>query len=295
MSDEVVERFEDIAVWQKAREVLSLLSTHCFLLIACCLVFTHCSSLIAPLFAADCQWRETTGEAAVENITAEEARRLALNAARLKAVEDVSGVRIQGSTLVKDLELAAEFVQVMSAGYVLEERVLGWESTSLQERPESPPVTVYKVRLKSCVAPTSPGDPYFSVKGELNRPVFMAGEEAWIRARCTKDCYLAILNLTADEKIRVLLPNRHEPSVKIKGGEAYDFPRKGLALEMRTLPDHGRDVEAFLLIATKERCDLLSLAKKDDEISPKEFYRAILSLPTDTRAQEMLLYEVRER
>ncbi|MBI4745849.1 MAG: hypothetical protein HY786_04740, partial [Deltaproteobacteria bacterium] len=137
-------------------------------------------SASSPLYAADCQWKETTGEAAVENITAEEARQLALNRARSKAVEEIAGVHVQGSSLVKNFTLAADFIQAMSVGYILEEKAVKWETGTYQEKPEATPLTIYKVTLNSCVASSAAGDPYFSIKAQLNRPVFMEGEEARI-------------------------------------------------------------------------------------------------------------------
>ena len=248
----------------------------------------------SPLYAADCEWRETTGESAVENITAEEARQLALNRARNKAVEEIAGVQVQGSSLVKNFTLAADFIQAISAGYILDEKVVKWETGTYQEKPEATPLTTYKVTLKCCVASNAAGDPYFIIKAQLNRPVFMEGEEARITASCTKDCFLTILNLTADNKIKLLLPNNHEPSPRLKANETYSFPAEGLALEMHTMPGHSKDTEAFLVIATKEKFDVLTLLKKGEEIQQKEFYKAILSLPADTRAEEMVVYEVRE-
>lgn len=250
---------------------------------------------VAPLYAADCEWKETIGEAAVENITAEEARQLALNRARNKAVEEIAGVKVQGSSLVKNFTLAADFIQAMSAGYILEEKAVKWETGTYQEQPEATPLTTYKVTLKSCVASVAAGDPYFSIKAQLNRPVFISGEEARITASCTKDCFLTILNLTADNKIRLLLPNKYEPSIRLKANAPYSFPVEGMALEMHTLPRHSRDTEGFLVLATKERFDALGLLNKGEEIPQKEFYKAILSLPADTRAEEMVVYEVREK
>jgi len=240
----------------------------------------------------NCQWIETTGEAAVENITPEEARQLALNRARIKAIEGVSDVNVHAITLVKNLSLAADFIQTLSSGYVLGEKDIEWNSKEYQEKKDSPPLTIYTVKLKSCIAPTKTGDPYFKIKGELNRLVFIAGEDAKIKATCTKDCYLTIINLTADDKAKVLLPNEYEPSPLIRGGETYNFPAGGLGLEMYPLAGHKKDSEVFILIATKERFDALKLIKKGGDIQPKEFYNAILSIPADNRAEEILAYEV---
>ena len=251
--------------------------------------------LCAPAYACDCSWIDTTGEAVVANITPEEARQAALGKARIKAVETISGVNVQGSSIVKDFTLVADFMKAMTAGYVTEEKVLGWETKSFQEKPDSPPVTLYRVNLKSCVAVSKPGDPFFKVKGELNRQVFISGEEARIKATCTKDCFLTILNLTADDKINVLLPNKFEPSVCAKAGSCYFFPAQGLAIEMGTLPGHKRDTEAFYVIATKEKLSLSGIVKKDGTVPAKDLYDVLLSLPPETRAEDVLLYEVREK
>ncbi|MBI4746295.1 MAG: DUF4384 domain-containing protein [Deltaproteobacteria bacterium] len=248
--------------------------------------------VVFPLHAAECQWVETAGEAVVENITAEEARQLALNRARSKAIEEISGLGVSGSALVKDFMLVADFIHSMSSGHVLKEEVLNWETATFRQKADDPPLMLYRVKLKSCVTSDLPGDPYFRVKGELNRQVFMAGEEATIKARCTKDCYITILNLTAENKIWVLLPNEYEPSRLIKAGEEYTFPMSGLSLEMQTLPGHKRDAEAFILVGTKERFDLMS---KGSSLKPEDLYKALLSLPPDTRTEDVLVYEVRAK
>lgn len=260
----------------------------------CILQFSICT-FVPSIHAASCKWIETTGDAVVENITPEEARQEALSKARLKAVEGVAGIDIQSGSMVKDFTLVADFIRSKASGAVVEEKVLGWDSKTIQEKSDQPPLTVYKVNLKTCVAAVPPGDPYFKVKASLNRPVFMTGEEAAITASCSKDCFLTILNLTADGKMNVLLPNQYEKSSRIKVGETYHFPSQGLGLEMGTLPGHRRDTEAFYIIATKEKMNLTCPVKKSGEVTAAEFYKDCLSLPAETRAEEMLVYEVRAK
>jgi len=250
----------------------------------------------SPVYSADCSWIETSGEAVVENVTAEEAKQAALNRARTKAVEGVSGINVQGSTLVKDFALVADFIRTLTSGHVVDEKVLGWDSKTYQDRPDAPPVTVYKVNLRTCVKAAEAGDPYFKVKAELNRPVFMAGDEARITAGCTRDCYLTIVNISADNNISILYPNKIEPAGRMKGGATYTFPSvPGLALEMYPLQGHKRDAEAFYIIATKEKFDLQSMVKKTEGLTSKELYNALLSLPATERADEIVMYEVREK
>src|SRR3989338_6997047 len=64
-----------------------------------------CGKLV---FASNCNWIETTCEAAVENITPEEARQLAINRARVKAIEGISNVNVKAITLVQNLSLVAD-------------------------------------------------------------------------------------------------------------------------------------------------------------------------------------------
>lgn len=247
------------------------------------------------LFSAECRWVETDGSATAENITAEEAKQFALNRARMQAVEQVSSVRISGSALVKDFSLISEYIQSISHGYVLEEKVEQWDAVAHQDKKDRAPVAEYTVRLKSCVAPGREGDPYFRVKAEMDRPVYLKGEEARIRATCAKDCYLSIVNLRADGKVKVLLPNDFAQSGMIKAGVEYIFPPPGLALEMHTIEGQKRNTEAMVVIATKERFEMLKHIRKGGDITPKEFYNAVLSLPADTKVEEILLYEVRDK
>jgi hypothetical protein len=183
----------------------------------------------------------------------------------------------------------------MGSGHILEEKVLSWETSSFQERADLPPVILYRVKLKSCVKGELSGDPYFRIKGELNRQVFIEGEKAQINMRCTKDCYLTILNLTSENKIKVLHPDgKYETSSRyMKENEEHSFPLKGVSLKMKTLHGHKKDAEAFILIATKERFGLLDGRGK--ELRLEDFYELLTTIPPDSRTEEILLYEVRKK
>ena len=119
-----------------------------------------CGKLV---FASDCDWVESSGEAVVENITPDEARQTAINRARISAIESKTGVRVHGSTIVKDYQLLADMVQTLSQGYIIEEKLIKWEQGLFQESQDKAPLTTYKVFLKTCVAGVGEKDPYFKV------------------------------------------------------------------------------------------------------------------------------------
>lgn len=248
-------------------------------------------SVVYPLYAVEnCEWVETTGEATIKNITSEEAAQLAKNTARLDAIERVSGVKIQSSTLVKNLKVVVDLINATSTGYILDEKAI-WSSSSFQEKEDTPPIITYTVKLQSCVKSELIGDPYFKINAKLNKEFFEETEDATITATCTKDCYLTIANLKND-MVKILVPG-YEQSPFIESGETYIFPQEGAAVKMPLLQGQTNVSEAFILIATKERFDMSSLS--NGEIPLKDFYRKIISLPSDTRTMESLWYEVRGR
>src|SRR3989338_2346350 len=95
-----------------------------FFSVSLCVLCVLCGKLV---FASDCNWVESTGEAVVENITPDEARQLAINRARISAIESKTGVRVHGGTLVKDYQLLADMVKTLSQGYIIGEKVIKWE------------------------------------------------------------------------------------------------------------------------------------------------------------------------
>ncbi|MCJ7813058.1 hypothetical protein MUP95_07065 [bacterium] len=62
------------------------------------------------------QWVACSGEAAVQNITVEEAQVLAMKRARIDAIEKVCGVSLQSETLVKDFMTTGDFIHAISYG-----------------------------------------------------------------------------------------------------------------------------------------------------------------------------------
>lgn len=249
----------------------------------------------APLLASEpCEWVVTSGEVALENVTREEAIRLAIRSARARAVEQVAGVEVHAQTLVRDEVLAAEFLRALARGYVLHEQVLRWEQKNFEAASDKPPLTLYRVFLKACVAREGdPHDPYFTVSAELNKGIFVTGEQATIRIRCTQPCYVNILNLSGIDQFSLLLPNSYQKTLRLTGGEEFVFPPPGLALRMAPVPGHRRDAEAFLVVATKGPLNLPAILRKQDGITFEEVSRILFGLPAAERAEALLVYEVR--
>lgn len=242
-----------------------------------------------------CQWTEASAQVALANVTAEEAQQLALRAARARAVEMVAGVELQAETIIQNQVMAAQFLRSLTQGYVLQEEVR-WEHQTWQRAPDTPPLTLYIARLKACVAQRAQErDPYFSVSATLNKSIFVHGEEATIRVRCTQSCYLTILNLSGRDRFEVMFPDQPRQVSRLNPAAEFVFPPKGVGLEITLLPGRSRDTEAFLVVATKGVFRLTAVTGKTRDIPFAEVSRALLELPASERSEAWLVYDIRAR
>lgn len=252
--------------------------------------------VVSSVAETTCKWEKGKGEAAIAEVTAEEAQQLALRRARADAIAKAVGIEIQSDTFVRDGKLEGEFIRALLQGYILKEKIIGWKTDEFRENHDKPPIIRYHVDVEDCVVPQREGrDSYFIVTAKLNKPVFVDGEKAELKIRCARDCYLTIFNLAADDSFSLLLPNEYQENEFLKADHELTFPRPGVALEMVTLPGHSRGAEAFLIVATKKPFNFRSVIGKTEKISIPELSSALLRLAPSERAEELLVYEMRNR
>ncbi len=186
------------------------------------------------------QWVQCTGEAAVQNISNEEAQVIAKRQARLDAIEKVCGVQIKAETFVKDFMLAGDFIHSLAYGQVVEEKdPRWWTETFAPSNPSEPPIIVLKLSMLAKVIPINEKpDPTFKVNLKLNRNSFESGDEVIFDIRSTRNCYLTIINLAANDSVYVLFPNKYHSNNYIES-------KKTLILKSRSQsPDSERILEA---------------------------------------------------
>jgi hypothetical protein len=210
------------------------------------------------------KWVECSGEAAIQNITYEEALVIASQQARLDAIEKVCGVSVHAETLVKDFVTAGDFIHSLSYGRVVAEKDLQWRIETLPSKSLGSPLgMIIHLEMKAKVVPEAGNpDPSFKVDLKLNRDSFKSGEEVILKVRATKDCYVTVLNLGADDTVRVLFPNKWQTDSSIKADEHVEIPdessrESGIHIRVANLPGHKRDSEIVTVIATKQKMDIL--------------------------------------
>jgi len=97
-------------------------------------------------------------------------------------------------------------------------------------------------------------DPFFSVKAEINRNVFKAGDQIELRITPTKDAYISVFNILEDETALIIVPNRFRKNNFIRANSTLVFPdendlKRGITLEA-FIGEEKRDTKEMFHIIT---------------------------------------------
>ena len=260
--------------------------------------------LILPI----CLYAETVpgvigkGEVAVVGITAEQGQLIALQRARADAVEQAAGTKVLGSTLVKDSMLVADFIKTFTRGFIVDEKVTWLPLGTFSENDKTAPIPVYRVEITATIMiPEKKKDPGFFLEASVNRPFYIDGEKAVVRAKVSKKSHLAIFNIRADDRVAMLYPVSSMVKTRaLQSNETFLFPSSdsGLVLEMGTLKGHKQDNEAFMVVAVNaEKNPSFRFAdyfSADRLYLVTEFFEAY-SRVAEAVVEKILPYEVRKR
>ncbi len=191
------------------------------------------------------------GSCAVVGMSAEQSQLMALQHARMAAIEQAVGIRVTSSTIVTNARLAMEFIRTYSKGFIVNEKVKWLPLGQYQKDISTPPVPEYRVKITADVYKPVRKIKPIGLTAKINETVFRSGENGRIDIKAGRKARIAIFNITADDKVVMLFPNQYERDNNISGGDRRVFPVKGSQIElvMQTLPGHGRDAEAFFVVA----------------------------------------------
>jgi hypothetical protein len=196
--------------------------------------------------------------ASMENVTKEDARRLAIKDAMRKAVEKIVGVEILAETIAINFKLAGDIVKAMPYGRVIDREILEENVDEIREEGKTTPSLIYKVKMKARVfKEKGKTDTYFKIDAAFNKDVFKEGDEMELRVTPTKDCYITIFNILEDEKVIILIPNRYKENNFIKANETFSFPdegdkRRGIKLIAHTGEGKNSVTETIYILGLKQ-------------------------------------------
>lgn len=256
----------------------------------------------------------TEGFASMAEMNQPQARTAALNEARAEAVRIVAGIKIQSENIgiksesmqgEKSLSMQDFFASVnrdVAYGHVVQEEVLEEGPVTFASIPGKPPQLYYKVKIRAQVEiEQGEPDPTFSLEVKTNKTIYRENETMTIDIKPTRDCYIYVFNIMANDSLVVLFPNLYMQNNKLKADSTLHLMPEGLSLQVSLLPGMQRATELIYVVATKQRCKFVPEWSDEDEVfrsaATKSFAfielpRWLANIPPNKRTDRVVAYEI---
>ncbi|MBI4683316.1 MAG: DUF4384 domain-containing protein [Nitrospirae bacterium] len=247
---------------------------------------------------------EAVGEVLLgDDTTPAQGKAMARNNARRNALEHALGVQIHGSTVLYNSSLISDLVVTATKGLIIAEELL-------EDRPIVKADQVYHFcKLKATVKPINieKRGNFKILKVEVVRadsdsshenPVFQDNDEIRVRVRVNEDAYINIFSVSQDGMISKLLPNDYFKSAMLAAKNTLIYPDDiqralGLKLRVKAPKKQNRALESVLVIATKEKADLLSDGTPADP-TLTDLLKMLSEIDPSLWAESTVGYEVRK-
>jgi len=230
---------------------------------------------------------------------------VALNNARRAALEQAVGVQMKGSSVIYNSDMISDYVIAATKGLIVKEQFI--ERPSCWEEKGS---LNCKTKIEAHVKPlaqTRKGS--FRIKkafilsparGELvaKAPVFNNGDEIQVKVKVSEDSFINVFSIDQYGNVSKLFPNQYFPENNISADNEFVFPddiqrNLGIRLRVATPEKLSKAVESVMVIATKEKINLL--AECEQELPTiSDLMREISALEPSDWSEKTLGYEVRK-
>lgn len=265
-----------------------------------CVICLVCTSVAG-------EWFRGEAEVIVSNISPEDARKQALDEARRSCVEqaslEVTGISttlLHESSSEKKFEAFSSLTRSFSRGSIVKERFLVDE---MQRRSFGEGERwVYRVEMEAKVAiAKGEPDPGFRVDVALNQQTFREGEALRISVTATRDCYLTVLNLFANDSLQVLMPSQMLSRNQLLKNETMSIPPETASWYMptRVSPGYEGEPEGILVIATTLEVAFSDEAGETKVAELVSFDQALerlngwlIDIPMNQRTQDLTQFRV---
>lgn len=243
------------------------------------------------------------GEALMgDDTTLAQAKAMALNNARRNALEQATGVKVHGSTVIYNSDLISDLVVTATKGLIVKEEIIKEEGSVTGKQ------ISYYYKIKAYVKPLDikkRGNLQI-IKAEVFRagtnqlmqsPVFQHDDEIQIKIKVNEDAYINIFSVSQDGRISMLFPNEYFKAEILPANREFIFPDEtqrmlGVKLRAKTEGKLSKAVESVLIIATKEKVNFLS-DKDIQEPTITDLMRELSEIDLSLWAEKTIGYEVR--
>jgi len=256
--------------------------------------------------AEEQEWHSGEGTVQIVHITVEEARQLAWDRALVDALSKVS-LEVMGATVMKIEEgdgggddQFSQFVRTATRGRIVAVDTLSDEAEQRAVVGSERRELVYRVSMRAQVQPEmGRPDPGFQLELDLNKELFAHGETLSLELAATRDCYVTLFNLYANDSLLVLLPNELLRDNQLQAGQMLSVPPRnaGWDLPVGLLPGRETDREMLLAVATRSeipfpaaRIVRQGLMSMDEALLTVN--RWLAAIPSDQRTEAVAFYRI---
>lgn len=227
-------------------------------------------SASAPPVVTRCRTEviEASGEAALGNgMTREQADDLAYEDALSNALRQACPMGNASPLVVFNNSLVVNLIQFAKRGLPVNTEILERQTLSDPDERNGERTTVdrRRVRIRTrFVAIAGESDPDFRVTLTGIAPSYVEGQKMIVRVTATKDCYVYLFTVAADQSVTIFFPNRYRRDNVLKAGQSLEFPNaddqgKGIDFVLEVPQGPGAQTKEWVTaIAIKHPVDLLS-------------------------------------
>lgn len=263
-------------------------------------------SQVAAVQAEEQEWYSGEGIAPIVHITVEKARQLAWDQALVDALSQAS-LEVTGATIMRIDESGegggdqfSQFVRTATRGRIVAVDTLLDEAEQRTVAGGERRELVYRVAMRARVQPEmGRPDPGFQLELDLNKELFADGENLSLELAATRDCYITLFNLYANDSLLVLLPNELLRDNRLQTGQTLVVPPRnaGWDLSVGLLPGRETDREMLLAVATRSeipfpaaRVARQGLMSMDEALLTVN--RWLAAIPSDQRTEAVAFYRI---
>jgi hypothetical protein len=202
-------------------------------------------SMILSLQAQEVRVLEITGRGFPEETAYNDAREQALKQCGIRILSTFSEIRSGSnseSSVTRQFYLAG-----IASGMIVEEDTL--QPAQLLPRAKTGSNPLFEVRLRVKVKQLAHEDPYFvlSLKMQPERTFFRNGEQVTLQIQATKDCFLTVFSLGADNRLYLIYPYVMQANNFLKAHTVFPIGEFTMGL----LAGSNEASESIIAIATK--------------------------------------------
>jgi hypothetical protein len=252
------------------------------------------------------EWYSGEGIAPIVHITVEQARQLAWDQALVDALSQAS-LEVTGATMMKIDEGGegkddqfSQFVRTATRGRIVAVDTLFDEAEQRTVVGSERRELVYRVAMRAQVQPEmGRPDPGFQLELNLNKELFADGETLSLELTASRNCYITLFNLYANDSLLVLLPNEllRDNHLQAEKTLSVPSPNAGWTLPVGLLPGRETDREMLLAVATKSeipfsaaRVARQGLMSMDEALLTVN--RWLADIPSDQRTEAVAFYRI---